>query len=295
MGLLSSFRRDMKGGTDAYRQLVQQRGAWVNEQMGDTKVPDWGYTSANGPDNNYVFTQADADAIAKQKKLMGDWLGSLDPATRAQAEAEFGLHSSDIGTVNKVGKTAALGTIAAAAGGAALTGSGLLGGGVTGGATSAPGLTGVDAAMADLAASGGLTPASMGGATAGAGAGGGLLSSLPAGVTEALGTAGTAGKSLLEWAAKNPGAIASIGGLLAGAGAAAGNKNPEGEPAYPAQPGLSFGALKPQTPMNQSAGTFTPAMNARQSGMANSGLARFGAKAGTYNPLAYKPTNFNWV
>lgn len=80
------------------------------------------------------------------------------------------------------------------------------GGGLLGGGGGAPALSGYDAAMADLAGAGGLTPASMGGAAGAAGAAGGAAS----------GAAGAAGSALGSASGK------VIGGLL---GAVAGAAN----------------------------------------------------------------------
>lgn len=83
------------------------------------------------------------------------------------------------------------------------------GGGLLGGGGGAPTLSGYDAAMADLAGAGGLTPASMGGAAGAAGAASGAASG-------AAGAAGGVGSMLGGASGK------VIGGLL---GAAAGAAN----------------------------------------------------------------------
>lgn len=164
MGFLSSFGRDIKGGTGAYKDLVKERGAWVRGRVGDAPnigSMDTGYSDPDGA--YYAWAQ-------KEKQAMQDWLNTLSPEKRAMAEQEFAKHSSDLDSVNKVGKIAALGTIGAAAGGAALTGAGVLGGGA---ATS--GISAADAAgvLGGLPPSPGLSTGlgSLGGSSSIAGSG----------------------------------------------------------------------------------------------------------------------------
>lgn len=104
-------------------------------------------------------------------------------------------------------------------------------------------------------------------ASAGSGAGG-LLSGI-----------GSAGSSLLDWVAKNPGLTSLLGGALAGIGAGSAEP-PTPEPTYAPQPGLNIGALQ-QAGNLQPTGLFSAGGGPR---MANSGLARFGATGGTYTP-----------
>ena len=110
----------------------------------------------------------------------------------------------------------------AALGGNLLAGNGLGGlfGGSAGSAGGAAGLTGWDAAMADLAASGGITPAAMGAAGAGLGNGAflgeGVSSGVPAWDAAATGAAG-AGSGLLGNLGGLGRLAATVGGALLGA------------------------------------------------------------------------------
>lgn len=88
--------------------------------------------------------------------------------------------------------------------GAAMVGAAALGGYYAGGGNAAAGLSGVDAAMVDLAASGGLTPASMGSAGLGAASG------------------GMSGAELAAFMEANAGAMAPGAGWTGGAAASGG-------------------------------------------------------------------------
>ena len=188
MSLLSALRNDLSGGTSEYKSLNNQRNRWIESQIGPRPEGLFieGERVSGDPNAEYEWQQ-------KFNQLKADWITTLPPEQQQQAVQVFSQHSSEMDTINKYGSTAAKAIIAASGAGAALTGAGVIGG-AGAGAGSTTGLTGVDAAMADLAAAGGLTPASMGGAGAAA-----------AGTAAGLGGAGAA-------------TGAAGGGLLSGAG-----------------------------------------------------------------------------
>jgi hypothetical protein len=98
------------------------------------------------------------------------------------------------------------------------------------------------------------------------------------------------GSGLASWAAKNPGLVSLLGGALSTAGAASGGAASAPNKSYAPQPGLKMGTLQ-QPQMTQQPGLLT-AMSGP--GLANSGLARFGAQGGTYTPGAYNPAIYKW-
>lgn len=189
MGFLSSLGRDLKGGTSAYKAFNDQRNAWVSKYLksqGITPADTQGPTDSEGGGSSGMGF--DADYNEEFKKAQVAWLDTLDPATRQKALSEFTQHSSDMDSIQKYGSMATKGLLTTIAGGAALQGAGLLGG-ASGGSTGAGGLSGLDAAAADMGAGlsggagGSVVPAA--GATSG---GGGLLSGLGGSVSSLLPT-----------------------------------------------------------------------------------------------------------
>ena len=133
MGFLSALRNDITGGTSAYKSFNNQRNAWLEpiaRQRGLYQTVTGEYPGDSG--GSYTTEVLDPQVL---QQLQQEWLSTLDPVTRAQAEQAFGIHSADLGTINQYGSLAAKGIIGAAGAGAALTGAGLLGGTAGGGAT----------------------------------------------------------------------------------------------------------------------------------------------------------------
>lgn len=182
----------MKGGTAAYKAFNDQRNKWTEKYLKSKGIVrntnPTGPVDAEGGGSSGMGV--DLDYIEAEKKAHAAWLGTLDPATRAKAEAEFRQHSADMDSVNKVGKTAALGVIGASGLGAALTGAGVIGGGAAG-------------AGGGTATTGGVTAAEIAGA---------------AGVPElGLATQTGLGGGLLSGGAGTIGKIASaVGGVMSG-------------------------------------------------------------------------------
>lgn len=283
---------------DEYKRLIHAGQQYVaQKQAADPEWQAWQQAVSSLP--------FDAERPASPTKdYWSEYTNSLGPEMSQAFQNHMANSNSWQNNVGKVLKVA----IPAAVGGVGLAGTGLLGtaaqSAVGAGAASAPALTGVDAAMADLAASGGLTPASMG---ASSGVWGGL-SGIPGAASSTglltgseLGT-GASGAGLLSkiggtagdvanWLGNNRGLVSLLGGALAAAGSAS-NQNSGGNSSktYAPQPGLRMGTLQ-QSPMNQSAGTLAPMQNL---GLQNSGLARFGATGGLFTPNVYKPQTYRW-
>ena len=161
----------------------------------------------------------------------------------------------------------------------------------------AQGLTGVDAAMADLAAAAPMTPEAFAAGGAAAGAGGSLLggalpeiaapagSALGGGIGGAatgatsglgglLGGAGSAAGGILDWLKANPklgGAL--LGGLLGGSG---GGSSGGGYSYSGPMPTVTRGGWKPQAQAQlMPVQNVAPALNLNQQGQQNSGLLRY--------------------
>lgn len=168
MGFLSSLRRDIKGGTKAYKDLNSKRNKWVDQNIGYvpevatdgdgvssielTPVQQAALAKVNpgsesggdsggfivSPEYQSLKQQFEAEqwklysaAQEKRKQLGVQWLDTLDPAAKQKAIKEFSLHSSDIGAINKYGSLASKAIIGGIAGGAALTAAGVIGGGAS--------------------------------------------------------------------------------------------------------------------------------------------------------------------
>jgi hypothetical protein len=164
MGFLGSLGRDMKGGTAAYKAFNDQRNKWVDAYLKSKGIaPSISQGATDSEGGGSSGAGFDLDYNEARKKAGAAWLNTLDPATRKKAEAAFSQHSSDMDSINKVGKTAALGVIGASGLGAALTGAGVIGG-----AAGTPSASAISSAagMPEL----GLVPQTgLGGATTAAG------------------------------------------------------------------------------------------------------------------------------
>lgn len=218
MSFFSSLGRDLRGGSSAYKNFNNQRNKWVEAQIG--KAPELlmidGDLVRGDPKAAYEYEQ-------KAKALRGKWFDTLDPATRKAAEDAFGQHSSDMGTINKVGKGAALGIIGAAAGGAALTGAGVIGSGAAsaGGAGQLGGSGsllggGVGGTGSGLGVAG--LNAGSGTALGGAGAGSAASGVIGSGIGTTLGTGSVLGAGGLAGSGAGGGILSTIGRTVAGAG-----------------------------------------------------------------------------
>lgn len=134
MGFLSSLRRDLTGGTDAYKGFNNQRNNWINNQIGPAPNLSFveGELTGGDPNAYYNWNQ-------QFKELQPKWLETLSPADRQQAESEFGLHSSDMDNINRYGSLAAKSLIGAIGGGLGMQALGASGlGGLFGGEAAVP-------------------------------------------------------------------------------------------------------------------------------------------------------------
>jgi len=125
MGILSSFGRDLKGGTSAYQKFNSQFSKWMaaNPDLAGTGSLFMG--DANNEAGAPMMTTPERD---RAKAL---WLETLPIETRKKALQEFKQHSADMAAVQKYGSGATKALLGTIAGGAVLSG---LSGGVSAGA-----------------------------------------------------------------------------------------------------------------------------------------------------------------
>lgn len=263
---------------------IKRRNAYINSRLGPDPYQLNTTPDVYNPDldRQYAEWKPQWDALQEQFK------GTLTPEERADMESQFAARTAGFDKSNKIGKGLALGIIGASGIGAGLTGAGLIGGAapVSAGAIEAAagipelGLaaqTGLSPSAAAIAGAAGFPELGMAAQTGGAAGGGGLLSQIGSG----LGSVGS-------WAAKNPGLVSLLGGTLAAAGSKP--STPQQSQTFAPQPGLQMGSLQ-QRPMDQSPGLLST-MN--QPMRQNSGLARFGATGGLFQPGAYTPQAYQW-
>lgn len=286
-----------------YKDYISQAQQYMAaEQAKDPAFLDWqqranARTADMGPIEGWTGTD-----------YFGQWLNTLSPESRADYLKQMNDSSTWQNKVGGVLKVA----IPAAVGGAGLAATGLLGSGLQAAVGGAPlgSAAGGGASLAGAGATGlDFGAAAEAGTLAGGGSGaGGLLGGAASTYTSPYvalpGAAGT-GSSWLSSLGPVGGALSSAGNflgenrglvsLLGGALAAAGSKGNSGSSGtasktYAAQPGLNFGTLR-QTPQQGTPATFT-AQPTR--GLLNSGLARYGATGGLFQPAQYAPTRYTW-
>jgi len=295
---------------DEYKQLLAAGQKYVTDaQANDPAWQAWKQA--------YDSTSWDSEKpVSPSKDYWAEYMGKLSPAQQAgfQEYMMAPTWQNKVGNVLKVAVPAAVG--AAGIGGAM---------GLLGGSGAAAGGSGVAAGMSPAAADAALAafdaavPSSALDA-AFAGAGGGMSldaadaalaafdkavpsSSLDAafkaaapatkgGLTSWLSSQGALGSTAadaLKWAGDNRGLVSLLGGALAAAGSGNNSGNTASK-TYTPQPGMNFGTMR-QTSQMGTHSTFTPQPT---SGLLNSGLARYGATGGLFQPGQYRPTLYSW-